>query len=42
MICGTRLEQILAMVDMLMVTQEVETLEAIANAFGIGYEGNNT
>ena len=33
--------QILAMVDGLMVHQEVETLEAIANAIGIGYEGNN-
>ncbi len=33
--------QILAMVDGLMVHQEVETLEAIANAAGIGYEGNN-
>lgn len=33
--------QILAMVDGLMVHQEVETLEAIANAVGIGYEGNN-
>lgn len=29
------------MVDGLMVHQEVETLEAIANAIGIGYEGNN-
>lgn len=36
-----RIEQILAMVDGLMVHQEVETLEAIANAIGIGYEGNN-
>lgn len=36
-LCG----QILAMVDGLMVHQEVETLEAIANAIGIGYEGNN-
>lgn len=33
--------EILAMVDGLMVHQEVETLEAIANAIGIGYEGNN-
>lgn len=33
--------QVLAMVDGLMVHQEVETLEAIANAIGIGYEGNN-
>lgn len=30
------------MVDGLMVHQEVETLEAIANMAGIGYEGNNT
>lgn len=36
-----RNKQILAMVDGLMVHQEVETLEAIANAIGIGYEGNN-
>lgn len=35
------LAQVLAMVDGLMVHQEVETLEAIANAIGIGYEGNN-
>lgn len=33
--------QVLAMVDGLMVHQEVETLETIANAIGIGYEGNN-
>lgn len=40
-ICAFFLSQILAMVDGLMVHQEVETLEAIANAIGIGYEGNN-
>lgn len=36
------LTQILAMVDGLAINQEVEALEALANAFGIGYEGNNS
>lgn len=35
------LEQILATVDELVVQQEVEYVEAVANIFGIDFEGNN-
>lgn len=34
--------QVLAMVDSLTVSQETEALEALVNAFGIGYEGSNS
>ncbi|CAM9974973.1 unnamed protein product, partial [Choristocarpus tenellus] len=33
--------EVLAMVDGLMIHQQVEKLEAIAQAIGIGFEGNN-